>query len=164
MKELLRKIEIVKEIDYNHQHTIMTALMKKIGEIKDLYDELYYTMNELQEDEKIDFDEIEYQISMHYEDTINSSDYCLSQLEKQLEEKMPTFENGYDVEKYLNGICYGIELKELWTIHGKKYFSVLEYGPLGDANIYQLYIMDGKLYNENDEDIVKMNLELNGEL
>ena len=164
MKELLRKIEVIKEIDYNHQHTIMTALMKKIGEIKDLYDELYYTMNELQEDEKIDFDEIEYQISMHYEDTINSSDYCLSQLEKQLEEKMPTFENGYDVEKYLNEICYGIELKELWTKKKKKYFSVLEYGPLGDANIYQLYIMDGKLYNENDEDIVKMNLELNGEL
>lgn len=164
MKELLRKIEIIKEIDHNHQHTIMTALMKKIGEIKDLYDELYYTMNKLQEYEKIDFDEIEYQISMHYEDTINSSDYCLSQLEKQLEEKMPTFENKYDVEKYLSGMCYSIEVKELWTVHGEKYFSILEYGPLGDASVYNVYIQNNKLYNDNGEDIVLLNLELTGDM
>lgn len=162
MKELLRKIELAKEVDLERCDEVFNELMKKLDEVNSLYDELYYEMAKFEDGEEIDFNEIIYEISNHYDDTLGVID--LEEMEKELEEKMPTFENKYDVEKYLNGICYGIEVKELWTVHGKKYFSVLEYGPLGEASVYQLYVMDGKLYNENDEDIVKMNLELNGEL
>ena len=142
MKELLRKIELAKEIDLERCDEVFNELMKKLDEVNSLYDELYYEMAKFEDGEEIDFNEIIYEISNHYDDTLGVID--LEEMEKELEEKMPTFENKYDVEKYLNGICYGIEVKELWT--------------------YQLYVMDGKLYNENDEDIVKMNLELNGEL
>ena len=68
-----------------------------------------------------------------------------------------------EITEYFMDFCFGVSVKFLWTIGDKDYFAIRENHPM-DSNkdsVFVIYLKDETLWNENDEDLIKMNFELN---
>ena len=84
----------------------------------------------------------------------NSDKIVLKHIEK---------EEGWDsssIEKYFNEWSYGIQVKELWDEGDKKYYAVRESSPSGTPTVFNIYVKDNAIYNENGENILMTNLEM----
>lgn len=60
------------------------------------------------------------------------------------------------IDNYFNESNYGVYVKELWEVKDRKYYAVKDVSPSGDAIIYNIYVKDNSLYNENDDNIIAM--------
>lgn len=100
-------------------------------------------------------------VSMGYDEKENGIEEYLELLEVDYPEKIyyGNLKTKEQIEEYFNKICYGMEVQESFTAGKRQYYVIREYSPMGNQDVSLIYEEDGILYNHDEDDILKINLE-----
>ena len=154
MKNLKRNIEIVKEIDFERCENLYELIQESLEDVNRMYDELYWEMSRIDMIRRTDFNKIAIDLENAYEETLKSDRCNLELLEKELEEKMrKRFDSEEKIKEYLEEDCYRVDVKKMWEVEGKTFYSIMEHTPTGGFSVYHLFTQNGRLFNEDGEEI-----------
>ena len=63
------------------------------------------------------------------------------------------FDSEEKIKEYLEEDCYRVDVKKMWEVEGKTFYSIMEHTPMGVFSVYHLFTQNGRLFNEDGEEI-----------